>query len=87
MFTGISNFRYMEGLFDCLQYHLLLVDDVLCKRKFVLYFRFVAIFCTFCGPFYYLTRRLIFRLYLCITGSLSTTTEDSTFQDILWRGC
>jgi len=22
-----------------------------------------------------------------VTGSLSTTTEDSTFQDILWQGC
>jgi len=22
-----------------------------------------------------------------VTGSVSTTTEDSTFQDILWRGC
>ena len=31
---------------------LLVVDDGLCKRKFVLYFCFVAIFCTFCGPFY-----------------------------------
>jgi len=30
---------------------LLVVDDGLCKRKFVLYFCFVAIFCTFCGPF------------------------------------
>jgi len=27
VFTGISNFRYMVGLFDCLQYYLLLVDD------------------------------------------------------------
>jgi len=50
--VGISNFRYMVGLFDCLQYYLLVVDDELCKRKFVLYFRFVCIFCTFCGPFY-----------------------------------
>jgi len=30
---------------------LLLVDDGLRKRKFVLYFCFVGIFCTFCGPF------------------------------------
>jgi len=30
--VGISNFRYMVGLFDCLQYHLLVVDDGLCKR-------------------------------------------------------
>ena len=52
VFTGINNFRYMVGLFDCLQYYLLLVDDGLCKRKFILYFCFVAIFCTFCGPFY-----------------------------------
>jgi len=69
VFTGISNCRYMVGLFDCLQYYLLLVDDGLCKRKFVLYFCFVGIFCIFCGPFYYLTRRLIFRLYICITNS------------------
>jgi len=52
VFTGISNFRYMVGLFDCLQYYLLLVDDGLCMCKFGLYFCFVAIFCTFCGPFY-----------------------------------
>ena len=25
--------------------------------------------CTFCGPFYYLTCRSIFRLYICITNS------------------
>jgi len=50
MFTGISEFRCM--LFDCLQYYLLFVDGGLCKRKFVLYFCFVGIFCTFCGPFY-----------------------------------
>ena len=50
VFTGISNFRYMVGLFDCLQYYLLLVDVGLCKRKFVLCF--VGIVCTFCGPFY-----------------------------------
>jgi len=30
----------------------LVVDDGLCKRKFVLYFCFIAIFCTSCGPFY-----------------------------------
>jgi len=65
--VGISNFRNMVCLFDCLQYYLLVADDGLPKRKFVLYFCFVAIFCTFCGPFYYLTRRLIFRLYICIT--------------------
>ena len=47
---------------------LLVVDVGLCKLKFVLYFCFVAIFCTFCGPFYQLTR-LIFRLYICITNS------------------
>jgi len=29
----------------------------------------------------------IFRQRSTVTGSLSTTTEDSTFQDILWRGC
>jgi len=52
VFTGISSFRYMIGLLDCLQYYLLFVDDGLCKRKFVLCFCFVAIFCTFCGPFY-----------------------------------
>jgi len=42
VFTGISNFRYMVGLFDCLalSYYLLLVDDGLCRRKFVLYFMF-----------------------------------------------
>jgi len=50
VFTGISNFRYIVGLFDCLQYYLLLVDGGLRKRKCVLYFCFVAIFCTFCGP-------------------------------------
>ena len=38
VFTGISNFWYMVGLFDCLEYYLLHVDDGLCKRKFVLYF-------------------------------------------------
>jgi len=32
--------------------YLLLVDNGLCKHKFVLYFCFVTIFCTFCGPFY-----------------------------------
>jgi len=52
VFTDISNFRYMVGLFDCLQYYLLLVDGGLRKRKSVLYLCFVAIFCTFCGPFY-----------------------------------
>jgi len=31
---------------------LLVVDNGLCKRKFLLYFCFVAIFCTFCAPFY-----------------------------------
>jgi len=31
---------------------LLVVDDGLCKRQFVLYFCFVAIFCAFCGTFY-----------------------------------
>ena len=51
-FTGISNFRYMVGLFDCLQYYLFVVDDGLRKRKFVIHFCFIAIFCTFCGPFY-----------------------------------
>jgi len=51
VFTGISKFRYTVGLFDCLQYYLLLVDDGLCKRKFVLYFCFVAIFCTFVTHF------------------------------------
>ena len=30
VFTGIRNFRYMVGIFDCLQYYLLLVDDGLC---------------------------------------------------------
>ena len=35
--VGISNFRYMVGLFDCLQCYLLLVDDELCKRKFFFY--------------------------------------------------
>jgi len=50
----------------------LVVDDGLCKRKFVLYFCFVTIFFTFCGLFYYLTRRSIFRLYICITNSHAT---------------
>jgi len=45
VFTGISNFRYMVGLFDCLQCYLLLVDGGLCKRKFVLYF------CRYCVVF------------------------------------
>jgi len=35
--VGISNFRYMVGLFDCLKYELLVVDDGLRKRNFVLY--------------------------------------------------
>jgi len=39
--VGISNFRYMLGLFHCLQYYLLVVDDGLYKRKFVLYFCYI----------------------------------------------